>query len=67
MSITSRKEIEICPNCSGEGEVDFDKPVWGEDSERVKVPCAQCGMTGRRIKLTTIQYLQFERGTNDNA
>jgi DnaJ-class molecular chaperone len=66
MSITSHKEIEICGQCNGSGEIDVEQRNSGHDSEWVKAPCWQCATTGRRIKITTIQYLPFKGGENND-
>jgi DnaJ-class molecular chaperone len=60
MSITSHKEIEICSECKGTGETDAEQRRSGYESEWIKVPCNDCNQTGRRIKITTIQYLPFK-------
>ena len=56
------KETVLCGKCNGDGEVDSERYVFGEGVEIIKIPCTLCGGTGRRIKITTIQYLPFERG-----
>lgn len=53
-----KRDIQLCRECGGTEHV-RDANVQTNDYDIV--PCTDCGMTGRVVKVTTVRYEKFKK------
>lgn len=54
------REIILCPNCSGRGEIVRQERVHWDEVEVVREQCPECLGTGRKVRVTEVWEEPFE-------